>query len=236
MAHPGEGGLTMAGGADEAAEADTPRGGPTGGPMSGSTGGSMGGSAAARPASKDGSAAWGDLGQRVVSGVVLGVAAAFAVSQGGFWTMGLAALAAVVMGWEFRRILATRHGGWRAVDWYFPALAALAPVAAHLSKDLAYVALGIVAACAAIIAVDRSLGAKWRWSVPGFAFIASAAAAFVFLRDHEQFGGLTAVWLVVVVVATDVGAYFAGRMIGGPKLAPRLSPKKTWAGLGGGAA
>jgi phosphatidate cytidylyltransferase len=42
------------------------------------------------------------------------------------------------------------------------------------------------------------------------------------------------IWLLLVIWATDIGAYFAGRSIGGPKLAPRISPKKTWAGLFGG--
>jgi phosphatidate cytidylyltransferase len=41
-------------------------------------------------------------------------------------------------------------------------------------------------------------------------------------------------WVLFLVWATDSGAYFAGRAIGGPKLAPRISPKKTWAGLAGG--
>jgi phosphatidate cytidylyltransferase len=40
-------------------------------------------------------------------------------------------------------------------------------------------------------------------------------------------------WLLLTVVVTDTGAFFAGRLIGGPRLAPRISPKKTWAGLGG---
>ena len=48
-------------------------------------------------------------------------------------------------------------------------------------------------------------------------------------------GFLTVLWLIGVVVATDVGAYFSGRAIGGPKLAPVISPNKTWSGLAGGA-
>jgi phosphatidate cytidylyltransferase len=57
--------------------------------------------------------------------------------------------------------------------------------------------------------------------------------ALIWLRGDAQ-GGLAAIlWLMASVWATDTGAYFAGRLIGGPKLAPRLSPNKTWAGLTG---
>ena len=183
-----------------------------------------------------GDRSWTDLGPRVVSGLLMGAVGAAAIWAGGVWTAALAAVAAFFMAWEYRRIVATRHGGFRLFDWYFPTLAALTPIAAHLAHDLAFVALGLAAACAVSATLDQAQGAKWRWTAPGLAFIGCAAAAFVFVRDYERIGGLTAVWLVVVVVATDVGAYFAGKTIGGPKLAPRLSPKKTWAGLFGGAA
>ena len=68
----------------------------------------------------------------------------------------------------------------------------------------------------------------------GAATAGLATTSFVLLRDDPEFGLATAVWLVLVVAATDIGGYFAGRLIGGPKLAPALSPKKTWAGLLGG--
>ena len=68
----------------------------------------------------------------------------------------------------------------------------------------------------------------------GVAYIGAAGVALVALRDLEPFGFLTIIWAVLVVIAADVGGYFAGRTIGGPKLWPAVSPKKTWAGLLGG--
>ena len=54
-------------------------------------------------------------------------------------------------------------------------------------------------------------------------------------RSADLMGLISVLAIVGIVVATDVGAYFAGRTIGGPKIAPRISPSKTWAGLVGGA-
>jgi len=72
------------------------------------------------------------------------------------------------------------------------------------------------------------------WAIAGFLYAAAAQIASVLVRlDHAK--GLSALILVLFVVwATDIGGYFAGRAIGGPKLWPRVSPKKTWAGAIGG--
>jgi phosphatidate cytidylyltransferase len=70
----------------------------------------------------------------------------------------------------------------------------------------------------------------------GAAYIAAVALSLLSLR-HEPETGLQAVlWLLATVWATDIFAYVAGRSLGGPKLAPRLSPKKTWSGALGGLA
>jgi phosphatidate cytidylyltransferase len=83
----------------------------------------------------------------------------------------------------------------------------------------------------------RCFAGDWRallgWNIAGILYIGIAAATLLVARDQPS-GFLTVLEIVCVVIATDVGAYFAGRTIGGPKIAPRISPSKTWAGLGGG--
>lgn len=70
----------------------------------------------------------------------------------------------------------------------------------------------------------------------GFAYIFIACVSIVWLRNLDPAGMETAVWLGVIVVGTDTCAYFTGRALGGPRLAPTISPKKTWSGLVGGIA
>jgi phosphatidate cytidylyltransferase len=74
------------------------------------------------------------------------------------------------------------------------------------------------------------------WGVAGGAYIGAAGIGFLYLRAMEPHGFITALWIFLVVAAADVGGYFTGRLIGGPKLWPRISPGKTWAGSAGGVA
>ncbi len=70
------------------------------------------------------------------------------------------------------------------------------------------------------------------WILLGCLYSAPAILSLIFLREYH--GPLMIFWLFAVVWGTDIGAYFTGRRLGGPKLAPRISPNKTWSGFFGG--
>ncbi|MBL8675716.1 MAG: phosphatidate cytidylyltransferase [Rhodospirillales bacterium] len=74
------------------------------------------------------------------------------------------------------------------------------------------------------------------WLASGSFYLVAAVVAALWLRHDARMGQLTILWVLAVVWATDIFAFFAGRAIGGPKLAPRISPGKTWSGLAGGMA
>lgn len=74
--------------------------------------------------------------------------------------------------------------------------------------------------------------ARFLWILGGLAYVGLATAFLVFLREFAEIYILLG--LIGLVISTDTGAYFAGRTFGGPKIAPAISPSKTWSGLFGG--
>ena len=102
----------------------------------------------------------------------------------------------------------------------------------------------LVAAIATIMYLEwwRMVG-KWGlgWKLFGFVYCLLPAISLLWIRERAEYEGIGSgfdllIWVFLVVWSTDIGAYFAGRAIGGPKLAPSISPNKTVAGLLGGVA
>ncbi len=95
----------------------------------------------------------------------------------------------------------------------------------------------LVALAAAVMFVEWSRMVRgWglHWIVGGFLYALLPAAALLWIRERADHTLFLLLWVFIVTWSTDIGAYFAGRAIGGPKLAPAISPNKTWAGLIGG--
>ena len=100
----------------------------------------------------------------------------------------------------------------------------------------------LVAAIATIMYLEWSrMVGKWgiAWKLYGFFYCLLPAVSLLWIRERAEYEGIGSgfdllIWVFLVVWSTDIGAYFAGRAIGGPKLAPSISPNKTVAGLVGG--
>lgn len=174
------------------------------------------------------------LPQRILSSLVLIAGALVVVLAGGWLFVAAVLAAAVIMAVEWARLAgaAPPTGGViTAVAAGAPIIAVLALAAGAGSWALAAVLLAPLLG----IGVAASLGGDHLDRVAGGAvYVGLPALALVWLRSDVAAGAAYVLWLLLVVWCTDICAYFVGRSIGGPKLWPRISPGKTWAGLLGG--
>ena len=172
-----------------------------------------------------------NLKLRIISAVILGVITLGLTVLGGFaFRLFAVALAALVFHeWTGMRPAEERmHAGvsWGALAVFL--LALLAGVAASA-------AFAILIICALIALVHGGISGDGRWSAYGIAYAGTPAVALAHLRGDDTAGLVAILFLYAVVWATDILAYFVGRAVGGPKLAPAISPGKTWSGGIGGA-
>ncbi len=172
------------------------------------------------------------LGVRVASAVVLAPIVLGAVWVGGTPFLALLMIAGPLMALEWAR-LAAPDGS--AISDQIALTVGLVVYLLTLATGDSGLAFALFLAVLGLaLAWSLWTGTPTSRTLVGFAYVGGAVAAFAWLRGDSDMGRTTIIWLLGVVWATDIGAYFAGRTFGGPKMAPKLSPNKTWSGLIGG--
>jgi phosphatidate cytidylyltransferase len=170
----------------------------------------------------------GNLLVRVIAALILAPAAIAVAYAGGSLWGGLVTLAAIGLYLEWLGIVgAARQAGVVAAGVAALAIGGLCLMLGRIDASLLACALGL-AGVASLSSGRRG------WAATGFGYAAAAEIASVLVRLDQVWGFVALILVLLVVWVTDIGGYFAGRGIGGPKLWPRVSPRKTWAGAVGG--
>jgi phosphatidate cytidylyltransferase len=170
-----------------------------------------------------------DLPLRVVSALVMIPLAIGTAYLGGlpfaiFWS-----LAAIGILWEWGSLVAGAERSRVVLGGEAAVVIALALVAfARSPEAVGVLVLGAIAV--AMIAPPERRG----WAAAGVPYAGAVGVAAIVLRADGEDGWVAMIFLFAIVWTTDIAAYFVGRLVGGPKLMPRVSPKKTWSGALGG--
>ncbi len=167
-----------------------------------------------------------DLGVRILSAMVMALVGLSAIWAGGPWFLLLLSVVAALMIWELQAMLAPELAPVkRALVGLVAGLAVL-----RVGFDSSPLALSglLLAPVLGMVLLPRDRGVFVVYGVT----ILFAVVNLFWLRTGAGLAWM--IWIVLVVVAADVGGYFFGRIIGGAKILPRISPKKTWSGTMGG--
>jgi len=167
-----------------------------------------------------------ELRLRIISGVILGILVLAATWAGGICFRGLAVVIMVLMQYEFSTMAAApvKAPLANAIGWLSILAAAGFILTSLPSMALAAIVIGTGGA---LVAGLKRGGA---WSATAVLYAGFSGLALAELRGEGLFGLFAMLFVFAIVWSTDILAYFCGRALGGPKLAPAISPGKTWSG------
>lgn len=173
-----------------------------------------------------------ELRLRIISGIVLAIAVLAATWFGGLAFRALAAGIALLVYYEWSTITRIAESDFRGNAFGWLSVAGISALVLFGSDDLALPTL----LAAVVIGILFVFAAKSsRWLPGGILYAGLTAISLAAIRGESAHGFAAMLFIFAVVWATDILAYFIGRAIGGPKLAPSISPGKTWSGAIGGA-
>lgn len=171
---------------------------------------------------------WSDLRLRVTSAAVLVPVAIACLWYGGFSFLLLASVAAIGMAVEWATLCGQPPPRWPGL--LLPAALGGATLLTGAGRPALAAGLLVVAVVLlAVLCPNRRV-----WCAAGIVYLGPTAIALPWLRADLSAGFDNVLFLLLLVWASDIGAYLVGRCLGGPKLAPRISPGKTWSGAVGG--
>ena len=168
----------------------------------------------------------GDLGPRFLSAIAMIAAALGALYQGGFVFVAFWTVAAVAVHWEWQRITGGPHTQARVMGGGL-AIALAGGLMAVGQRDASLLVLAMTAVAVFVFVP----GPTRLWNAMGIVYAGALLLSVIVLRLSILSGLEAILWLFAIVWGTDIMAYFGGRLIGGPKLWPRVSPSKTWSGF-----
>lgn len=170
---------------------------------------------------------WSDLGARVASSLVLASAGAAAAWFGGPWLAAACGAAVVAMSYEWARMSEPQA---ITPAFGFALVGSLGAVFASSWGGL-WVAAAWMTLCAVVSALRRRTLAGFFETAGGALYVGLPPAVFLWLRERAPEGRDTILAMFAIIWATDIFAYFGGKLIGGPRVASGLSPNKTWSGI-----
>lgn len=172
-----------------------------------------------------------ELQLRIVSAIVLIVVVLAATWLGGLAFKAVAAAIGLLIYYEWSTITRLAEGSLRAnaFGWLSMALICL-----NMLFGQADMTVPLFAGLVITMAIPSMLRRVSWWQSGGLFYAGLSAISLSAIRGEDSLGFIAMLFVFVVVWATDILAYFVGRAVGGPKLAPRISPGKTWSGAIGG--